>query len=359
MPLGFGMVVLLLLCLSATAGAELKTRNVVLITSDGLRWQEVFGGADRELMTFGVKNTNGLTRDFWRDTAEARRETLLPFFWGEIARNGQLIGNQAKGSTVRVSNGKNFSYPGYNEIVTGIADPRIDSNDKKPNPNTNVFEWINQQRGFVGKVSVLGSWDVFPWIFNVSRSHLPVWPAWDTHFLPWEIKVPSYLPAVANDVTPLWEDVFLDGILFHAAMHHFEKARPRLMFVGFGETDEWAHSGRYDLYLRAAHHMDDFVRRLWEAAQSKAQYRNKTTFIITADHGRGTGDEWTSHGEKIKGSEGDWLAVIGPDTPPRGERENTSAYTHSQIAATIAALLGQDFKKASPGSGNAIAELLP
>jgi hypothetical protein len=358
MPLGFGMVALLLLCLSAAA-AELKTRNVVLIISDGFRWQEVFNGADQGLMTNGVKNTNALSRDFWRDTPEARREALLPFFWNEIARHGQLLGNQAKGSSLRVTNGKNFSYPGYNEIITGIPDARIDSNDKKPNPNTNVFEWMSQQRGFRGKVSVLGSWDAFPWIFNVSRSHLPVWPAWDPQFLPWEIKVPDYLPAISNDVTPLWEDVILDGVLFQAALQHLQKAHPRLMFVGFGETDEWAHAGRYDLYLRAAHHMDEFVRRLWEAAQSKSQYRNKTTFIITADHGRGTGDEWTSHGEKIKSSEGDWVGIIGPDTPSRGERENTPAYTHSQIAATIAALLGEDFQKASPRSGNSITELLP
>ena len=349
---------MLQLCLSVTA-AELKTRNVVLIISDGFRWQEVFNGAQLDLMTRGVKNTNALTRDFWRDTPEARREALLPFFWSEIAGRGQLLGNQAKGSIVRVSNGKNFSYPGYNEIITGLTDPRIDSNDKKPNPNTNVFEWISQTRDFRGKVSVLGSWDVFPWIFNVSRSHLPVWPAWDTHFLPWEIKVSSYLPAISNDVTPLWDDVILDGILFQAAFQHLEKAHPRLMFVGFGETDEWAHAGRYDLYLRAAHNMDDFVRRLWEAAQSKSQYRNKTTFIITADHGRGSGDEWTSHGEKIKGSEGDWLAVLGPDTPPRGERQNSPAYNHTQIAATIAALLGQEFTKVSPRSGNAMTEFLP
>jgi len=33
---------------------------------------------------------------------------------------------------------------------------------------------------------------------------------------------------------------------------------------------------------------------------------------------------------------------LGPDTPARGERENTEV-TQSQVAATIAALLGEDF----------------
>ena len=32
---------------------------------------------------------------------------------------------------MRITNGLWFSYPGYNEMLTGAADPRIDSNDKK------------------------------------------------------------------------------------------------------------------------------------------------------------------------------------------------------------------------------------
>jgi bisphosphoglycerate-independent phosphoglycerate mutase (AlkP superfamily) len=122
------------------------------------------------------------------------------------------------------------------------------------------------------------------------------------------------------------------------------------MFVGFGETDEWAHAGRYDLYLTAARHMDDFVRRLWELAQSLPQYRDKTTFIITADHGRGSGPvDWKSHGEKIANSEGDWIAVIGPDTA--SWRTNSDRTARSQIAATIAALLGEDYHAAVPQAG--------
>src|SRR5262245_54553038 len=127
----------------ATAGqaASLKTQNVFLIISDGFRWQEVFNGAEEILMTQengGVKSTNTLRAEFWRSTPEARREALLPFFWTEIARHGQIFGNQNKGSVVTVTNGKKFSYPGYNEILTGSSDPRIDSNDKKPNPNVTV-----------------------------------------------------------------------------------------------------------------------------------------------------------------------------------------------------------------------------
>jgi hypothetical protein len=348
-------------CLSRAEAAPLKTENVFLIICDGLRWQEVFTGAEELLVSQkigGVRETNTLRQEFWRETPEARREALLPFFWTEIAQHGQIFGNQNKGSTVKVTNGRNVSYPGYSEILTGFGDPRIHGNEKMLNPNSTVFEWLNGRPGFRDRVAVLGTWDVFPYIFNVERSHLPIWPAWEAKFARYEITPPQYLADLRRDTTPSREDLILDSFLFHATLDYLKHQQPRVAFIGFCETDEWSHFGRYDLYLTAAHHVDDFVRRLWETVQSMPQYRGKTTFIITADHGRGTGStNWKSHGENITGSEGDWIAVFGPDTPPLGERTQTPPVTQSQIAATIAALLGEDYHAAVPQSGSPIADV--
>ena len=87
-----------------------------------------------------------------------------------LAREGQIYGNAPRGSVARVTNGRNFSYPGYNELLSGRADPRIDSNDKKPNPNVTVLEWLNGREPYRGKVAAFGSWDTFPWIINRERS---------------------------------------------------------------------------------------------------------------------------------------------------------------------------------------------
>jgi hypothetical protein len=347
---------------TVTHGETPKTRNVFLIISDGFRWQEVFNGAEAELMTEkegGVRNPTDLRAQFWRDTPEARRAALLPFIWTEIGRNGQILGNQAKGSIVTVANGKNFSYPGYNEILTGFGDPKIDSNDKKLNPNVNVFEWLNERPGLRGRVAVFGTWDVFPYIFNVERSHLPIWPGWEPRFSAFEIHPPVFITDLRRDTTAIWDDLTYDSFLFDAVVDHVKNKRPRLVFVGFGETDEWAHAGRYDLYLNAAHHVDEFVRQLWNTVQSMREYRGKTTFILTADHGRGSGPKgWKNHGEKVDGAEGDWIAVIGPDTPPLGERTSVEPLTEGQIAATIAVLLAEDFHGAFPRSAPAISCLI-
>ena len=87
------------------------------MTTDGLRWQEVFGGADPSMLGAGSgsKDLARLAEEFDRETPEARRKALMPFLWSTIAQKGQLFGDA--GDEVRVTNGRNFSDPGYNEIL--------------------------------------------------------------------------------------------------------------------------------------------------------------------------------------------------------------------------------------------------
>jgi hypothetical protein len=88
-----------------------------------------------------------------------------------------------------------------------------------------------------------------------------------------------------------------------------------------------------------------------ETMQGMPDYRDQTSFIITTDHGRGSGlEQWKEHGVEQKGSENIWIAVIGPDTEAVSKRDNIPAVTQSQIAATIAGLLGKDFHHAFPNA---------
>lgn len=336
--------------------ADLKARNVFFITTDGLRWEEVFTGADPQLIrnkeAGGVSDTNApLWRAFWRETPEARREALLPFLWGTVARQGQLWGNRAKGSSVLVSNGRNFSYPGYSEMLTGVADPRIDSNNKVLNPNPNVFEWLNARPACRGRVAAAVTWEVLPWILNAPRGGLPVWSAYEQPAGTVRPAMPPVFDELLDRLTRIWGGVTLDTFTAFAAKEIVRTHQPRALYVSLGETDDWAHDGRYDRYLYAAHNLDRFLAELWELVQSISEYRGQTALVISTDHGRGPAPvEWKSHGEAIPDSAFIWIAVLGPDTPPLGERENTPVATQSQLAATVAALIGEDFAGAHPAA---------
>jgi phosphoglycerol transferase MdoB-like AlkP superfamily enzyme len=144
--------------------------------------------------------------------------------------------------------------------------------------------------------------------------------------------------------------VRLDAFTFHYAFEYMKSNKTRMMFISFDETDDFAHGGKYGLYLQSAHYTDGFIRTLWDWCQSNEQYRNKTTFIITCDHGRGstTRDDWKHHGIKVPNADQTWLAVIGPDTPATGEQKDNQIY-QNQIARTIAALLRVDYNPEKAG----------
>jgi hypothetical protein len=366
--LAVSMLLVALATLQPTAHAQsspgLKTRNVVLIVSDGLRWQEIFSGADPQLLN--EKNggiwdkEQDLRREFWRDDVQQRRKALFPFLWSTVATHGQIFGNQKLGSIARVTNGLAFSYPGYNEMLTGHPDPRINSNEFGPNPNISVFEWLNGQPDLHGQVAVYATWAVFKNIFNVERSHLPLQVGWDPPYQGTLTPRQALLNELYRTTTRMdYEDVY-DSFLQIPLMDSFGKHQPHVLFVGYGETDNWAHAGRYDLVLHAAHSFDQYVEQLWTTLQRMPAYRDHTTFILTADHGRGSGPvEWKEHGVEEKGSDNIWIAVMGPDTPPLGERSHVAEVHQAQIAATVAALLGRDYRQAVPAAAPPIAEVLP
>src|SRR5215831_9877606 len=359
----FSVLLALLACAPLQAQSPLRTRNVVLIVSDGLRWQEIFSGADPTLLNEkdgGIwDKEQDLRREFWRADAAERRKALFPFLWGTVAAHGQIFGNQTLGSVARVTNGLAFSYPGYNEMLTGHPDPRINSNEFGPNPNVSVLEWLNTLPDLHGKVSVFATWATFKDIFNVTRSHLPLQVGWDLPYQGELSEQQALMNRLYQTTTRMDDEDVYNAFQQVPLLGSFAKHQPQVLFVGYGETDNWAHAGRYDLVLHSAHLFDHFVAELWERLQALPAYRNRTTFIITTDHGRGSGHtEWKEHGVEQKGSENIWIAVIGPDTPPLGERRQVAEVHQAQIAATIAALLGKDYRQAVRAAAPPISEVV-
>lgn len=335
---------------------QTRTRNVVLIVTDGFRWQELFNGAADSLIDRrqGVSDTAGMRRLFGGRASPAEaRLALLPFFWETVARQGQVYGNRALGDGARVTNGLKFSYPGYNEMLAGSGDPRIDRNDFGPNPNTTVFEWLNRQADFSGRIAAYATWDAFRDIFARSRTGLWVRAGWEPPFPSPDNDRQRVLDDLVRTSTRYWTDNAPDALTHASALEYIRARKPRLLFIGYGETDEWAHARRYDLYLQSAHQVDAFLGELWTAMQGMEEYRGTTTFIITTDHGRGsTAADWTDHGTRVADAENIWMAIIGPDTPAGGEMRES--VTQSQIASTIAALLGQDLSVAVPNAAGPI-----
>ncbi|UZR99216.1 sulfatase-like hydrolase/transferase [Chondrinema litorale] len=330
----------------AFAQSDLTTENVILITFDGFRWEELFTGADPELIENKkyVEDIESLKSTFWKDDALERREILMPFFWNTIAKEGQIYGNRKYKNFVNIKNKQWFSYPGYNEILSGFSDDdRIHSNDKIENPNKTVLEFINNQEAYKGEVAAFGSWDVFPYIINEERSGIPVNAGFESATGNDLTDTEKLLNKLQAEVPSPWSSVRLDAFTHNYALEYLQKHQPKMLFISYGETDDFAHEGKYDAYLYSAHRTDQFIKELWNWTQSQEQYRGKTTFIITTDHGRGAIDKWKDHGIEVKGAGSIWIAVMGPDSEALGEVKSKGQLYQNQVANTVATLLGLDY----------------
>lgn len=345
-------------------------RRLVLVSIDGLRWQEVFRGADPGLInnpTF-TKWTEATTARFLPEAGRA--EVLMPFLHEVIGKQGVLIGNRDQGSCARITNNWWFSYPGYNELLTGKADPDIDSNASVPNPNVTFLEWLNQQQKFSGEVYAFGSWNVFPYIINTERSGLPVNAGFDA-MIPSPNATVTLLNRLLQDIPSPWDTVRLDAFTHHYALEIMRDRQPRVLFIAYGETDDFAHDGDYDQYLFAANRTDRFLRELWSTIQSEQGYKGRTSLIITVDHGRGElpVETWQYHASQeavkgyigslkdysdgIIGSDQIWLGAIGPDVNPAKAKNYTASNCAGldQIAASALKALHIDWQEFAPDIG--------
>lgn len=334
-----------------------RTRNVILVTVDGLRIQELFGGMDEKIARkekrSGIYDPARAHALYWRDAREERRKALMPFFWGSLAPRGVVLGDKEKGSRVTVTNPLLFSAPGYAEILTGQAQPDVTTNDVKRYAHTTILEYARARLG-LGRMQVatIGSWEGFatlssrdPDVFFTNAGYEKV---------PREVATPrmAYLSDLQTQIMALWEEGRSDAVTFGLALEYLRKYRPRLLYIALGETDDWAHARRYDRLLDYIHVFDGYLRQLWEAVEASDAYRGRTTILITTDHGRGvTPADWVEHGEGIAGSEDIWVAVIGPDTPRRGEAAPSAPVHQADIAATVLTLLGLDDRDFNPQAG--------
>ena len=349
--------------LSVCAG---QTEYLFLVTGDGIRHQELFGGVDPQLMQesakkwSGIENLAALRERFWAESATERREKLMPFFWKTLAKEGVIYGNRSLGSAVRCRNKHWFSYPGYAEILNGGPVPQINSNDSIFSPRETVLEYLKRELKLKPEeVATFGSWSVFNYItmqkdgvlfcnagYERIDPNLPSTPAmrmWSN--VQFETKSP-------------WETVRFDAVTLNLALEYIPLHKPRVVYLALDETDDWAHNRRYDRTIQSLAYFDEALQRLWTLIQSTEPYRGKSTVIVTTDHGRGrTPEDWTSHGDGVRGAEESWLAIFGPDVPRSGEMRNTPTYSQSNVAATMLTLVGLAPEKFNPRAAPPVAEV--
>ena len=236
--------------------------------------------------------------------------SCMPFVWTTMAVRGQVFGDPSARSAARFTNGLWFSYPGYSEMLAGVTDPRVDSNRKVPNPNVTVLECLNRRPSFAGRVAAFGSWDVLPFILSAERAGLPVGTGWTPVPAPSSERERA-INELAADLPRYWDYGPFDAPIVYAALEAVADDAAARALRDARRTDEWAHEGRYDLYLDATLRADRFVERIWTRS-SRCPIRGPTALVLTTDHGRGSTTGTGPITARGAAAERAWIAVMGP-----------------------------------------------
>lgn len=340
--------------------AETSGDRVVLVTIDGVRTEEMFGGLDVEVLRSTLKGDQRVEESpayqrYWASTREERRRRLMPFLWELVTTRGSIAGDPQAGSAVRLRNRHWFSYPGYAEILLGVPDDeRIRSNDPIRNPHVTVLETIRERLNLKpDAVATFASWGVFDAIAEHTEGATFVNAGLDP-LASTDDRV-RLLNRLQADASTPWDGTRFDAFTFQLAMRHLAGARPRVLYLAFDETDDWAHDGRYTRVLDALARTDGYLRELWEWIQQQPDYAGRTHLLVTTDHGRGhTIADWDNHGADVRGANEVWMAFVSPRMNQRGVWRNHEPLSTSQVAGTIAAWMGVDWSALHPDAGRAI-----
>lgn len=312
------------------AGRE--TRQVVLVTLDGVRWQEVFLGVDPTIAAAA-----GLPRE-----QVLRAEELVPNLHRRFLEGGVAIGMQDEPGGIFAS-GPNFvSLPGYLEILRGRTVPECQDNECPPVRAPTLLDDIRSlPRATRADSAAFTSWhecsraasaDPGRVVLSTGRRRSSVSDlAWvDPHC----DRLLSR--GRASDPEPGTSDYRPDRMTAQIALCYLVAARPKMLWIGLGDTDEHAHQEDYAAYLGALRSADAFVGELFERLEGMGEYGRTTTVIVTTDHGRGPG--WQDHGRHESASRVFFLAA-GGKVPRRGLVKAERAHRLADIAPTIRALL--------------------
>jgi phosphopentomutase len=114
--------------------------------------------------------------------------------------------------------------------------------------------------------------------------------------------------------------------------------QPSFLFVGLGETDEFAHQGNYAGYLEALREADRYIGELAAELSRRARNGVRTALFVTADHGRAA--TFRDHGQSYPESARVWLVASGSAIEARGLVAAAVPRQLADIAPTVRALFG-------------------
>jgi hypothetical protein len=303
-----------------------RVDRLVVMVIDGLRWQEVFNGP--EVARIGSASE--------RLQFDGPKGEIFPNLLRMARERGFLIGHDD--APIRISSKSTVSLPSYAELFSG-RQPSCSNNDcPATRENTFLDDWLAQKED--GKLALISSWSVIPRIAarHVDRLFVSAGRGHNARFASWfdDQRIHRvYRQGQNADPKPGCDDYRPDSFTAELALTVLQTETPDFLFLGLGDTDEYAHQNRYYDYLKAIRRADDTIGKIDEWLQFRESRGERTLFVVTTDHGRST--NFVDHGGHVEASS-IWALMAGSVVKLRGT-PSFPPTTLSDLAPTFRSLL--------------------
>jgi len=318
---------------------------VVLVVLDGVRWQDVYEGADRALL--GPRAGPS--------AAPSGPRALLPNLYRLLDAHGVALGAPGHGPEIAATGPQYISLPGYLEIFSGHADSRCLSNFCGRAPGRTLVDDVRESSGGA-EVGVVTSWPTIARAAAADPSGVVLTAGRRVTDRADLLRADEPTAALLDQgarasAWPGEDDYRPDALTGRIALRYLVAAHPRFLFVGLGDADELAHRNDYRGYLGALRASDAFIGGLLDALATMGARGRHTTVVVTTDHGRAYG--FRDHGPFHPESGRVWLIAGNGDTHGGGLAVASRRHTLSDVAPTVRALLG-----ITGGEGEPIPEIV-
>lgn len=305
---------------------------VILVVLDGIRWQDIFQGPDINI-----------ARRQWMLGKLPKPAQMMPVIYRRFFAEGVAIGG--KGSPFSASGPMFVSLPGYMEIMTGHPQKWCTTNGCDPIAEPTIADEVRASPGIQPEeVAVISSWEQIERAAAQDTSRIVVSAGRHGGKNRAIVREKlsdaarrSYDEGEASVPFPGGYDYRPDKFTAPVALSYLAETRPRFLFVGLGDGDEYGHGNDYARYLDSLRFADAFFGDLFKLLDEMGDYGKGATVLVTADHGRAK--DFKNHG-KAPESARTWLLAAGAGVAARGAIALTEPHTLSDITPTIRVLLG-------------------
>ena len=285
-----GFLYLFASCQNENAVKKYHTQHVIVVIVDGARWSETWGDSNH---------------------------TYIPVRANILAPQGVMLNHL-------YNNGDTYTCPGHTAISTGRYQHILNDGSQLPD-EPGLFQYFLSQTNLpADKAWVISSKDKLYVLTNC------IDPQWNNQFMP------NYDCGINGPFTGYRED----SITMQHILQVLDTDDPNLMLINFKEPDASAHTGNWQAYLNGIITTDDYTGELWNYIQTHENYKNKTTLIITNDHGRhlnSVSNGFIDHGDGCDGCRHIEMLAMGPDF--KKNQIINSTYDQIDLASTMAELL--------------------